>query len=262
MASNSEGTNAGSPNTDSSPRGFGVFMTYISNNKIETGQWFSRMFTVFCAIMYLFPIYGQLVSFGFYQRAIIAHGLTSALRLHQRMPPVRFTTEYLALLLVEDSCHNLFYSLIFANSYPFTMVLTPVFLLALLHSSNFTKKAAVMIDSSFLNPIRALAEKLIGKQTDILRFIAMNEILLMPCLIFMAFTGRMSLIIPIIYIRFLTFRYQSRRNPYCRQIFFQMRVQAENYCQRPGTNAVVKNFLTKCIAMISRFAPPETVPTG
>lgn len=48
----------------------------------------------------------------------------------------------------------------------------------------------------------------------------------------------------------------------CRQIFFQMRVQAENYCQRPGTNAVVKNFLTKCIAMISRFAPPETVPTG
>lgn len=45
-----------------------------------------------------------------------------------------------------------------------------------------------MIDSSFLNPIRALAEKLIGKQTDILRFIAMNEILLMPCLIFMAFT--------------------------------------------------------------------------
>ncbi|XP_071848010.1 transmembrane protein 33-like [Apostichopus japonicus] len=262
MATSNDGHNSGGSSTESPPRGFGVFLTYISNNKTETAQWFSRMFTVFCAIMYLFPIYGQAVSFGFYQRSIIAHGLTSALRLHQRMPPFRFTTEYLALLLVEDSCHNLFYSLIFANSYPFTMVLTPVFLFALLHSSNFTKKAIMMIDSSLLNPIKALAEKLISKQTDILRFIAMNEILLMPCLIFMAFTGRMSLVIPIIYIRFLTFRYQSRRNPYCKQIFFQMRVRVENYCQRPGTNAAVRTFLTKCIGMISRFAPPETVPQG
>lgn len=237
-------------------------MNYVSNNKTETAQWFSRLFSIFCAIMYLFPIYGQAVSFGFYQRAIIAHGLTSALRLHQRMPAFQFNRIYLGMLLVEDSCHNLFYSLIFANSYPFTMVLTPVFLLALLHSSNFTKKAITMIGSSFLNPIKALTEKLINKQVDILRFIAMNEILLMPCLIFMGFTGRMSIVVPIIYIRFLTFRYQSRRNPYCRQLFYQMRVATEHYCQRPGTNPAVKTFLQKCIAMISRFAPNETTATG
>ena len=60
---------------------------------------------------------------GSYQRALICNGLVSALRLHQRLPQFQFNREYLGLLLLEDSCHNLLYSLIFANSYPITCIL-------------------------------------------------------------------------------------------------------------------------------------------
>lgn len=70
-----------------------------------------------------YPCYRPQAAMGSYQRALIANGLVSALRLHQRLPHFQFNREYLGLLLLEDSCHNLLYSLIFANSYPITCIL-------------------------------------------------------------------------------------------------------------------------------------------
>jgi hypothetical protein len=104
--------------------------------------------------------------------------------------------------------------------------------------------------------MRKMVDKLITNQSQILRFIALDEIILMPCLIFMVFTGRVSFLVPFMYFRFLTFRYASRRNPYCKQIFHELRVVTENYCNKPNTPVFLRNFLTKCITMISRFAPP------
>jgi len=63
---------------------------------------------------------------SFYQRALLANALTSALRLHQRLPHFQLSRAFLAQALLEDSCHYLLYSLIFVNSYPVTSILSLV----------------------------------------------------------------------------------------------------------------------------------------
>lgn len=63
---------------------------------------------------------------NFYQRALLANALTSALRLHQRLPRFQLSRAFLAQALQEDSCHYLLYSLILVNSYPITSILLPL----------------------------------------------------------------------------------------------------------------------------------------
>ncbi len=59
-----------------------------------------------------------------YQRALLSNAATSALRLHQRLPNFQLSREFFGLLMLEDSAHYLFYSLIFVNSHPVTSILT------------------------------------------------------------------------------------------------------------------------------------------
>lgn len=73
-----------------------------------------------------------------YYKVLMANAATSALRLHQRMPRLSFTREYLALLLVEDSCHYLFFSTIFLYVSPFILILFPVVLFAILHAASYS----------------------------------------------------------------------------------------------------------------------------
>ena len=63
---------------------------------------------------------------NFYQRALLANALTSALRLHQRLPHFQLSRAFLSQALQEDSCHYLLYSLILVNSYPITSILLVV----------------------------------------------------------------------------------------------------------------------------------------
>lgn len=76
-------------------------------------------------------------SISAYQKALLANGATSALRLHQRIPNFRLNMEFFNRLMVEDSAHYLFYSILFIFSRQITMVLLPIFLFALLHLLSF-----------------------------------------------------------------------------------------------------------------------------
>jgi transmembrane protein 33 len=73
-----------------------------------------------------------------YYKVLIASIATSALRLHQRMPRVQFTREFLSSLLLEDSFHYFFYSLIFLYVSPVFILLFPVVLFAVLHSASYS----------------------------------------------------------------------------------------------------------------------------
>lgn len=75
-----------------------------------------------------------------FYKVLLANAATSALRLHQRLPRIQLTKEFLALLLLEDSCHYLFFSLIFLYVQPFIMILFPVVLFAVLHSASYSLK--------------------------------------------------------------------------------------------------------------------------
>lgn len=88
-----------------------------------------------------------------FYKVLISNAATSALRLHQRLPPIQFTREFLALLLVEDSCHYLFFSLIFLYVQPFILIIFPVVLFAVLHSASYSLKVldvSLRVDSALL----------------------------------------------------------------------------------------------------------------
>lgn len=87
---------------------FNVFLSFLQ-------AWKSlKHFNLFCR---------PYAAANFYQRALLANALTSALRLHQRLPHIQLSRAFLAQALQEDSCHYLLFSLILVNSYPITSIL-------------------------------------------------------------------------------------------------------------------------------------------
>lgn len=93
-------------------------------------------------------------------------------------------------------------------------------------------------------------------QRNILQTVALTEIMLMPCIIFAILSGVGGIITPFIYYRFLVLRYTSRRNPYTRQMFHELRVATEILVYKPQCPAFIRNTTIKAIAVISRLAPP------
>ncbi|KAJ8269509.1 hypothetical protein COCON_G00121160 [Conger conger] len=228
---------------------------FMLSNKVETAMWLSRLFTVYCSVLFILPLLGLLEAANFYQRALLANALTSALRLHQRLPHFQLSRAFLAQALQEDSCHYLLYSLILVNSYPITMGIFPVFLFSLLHATTYTKRVLDTVGPNSLAFVRNLLDKLTANQQNILKFIACNEIFLMPATVFLLFSGQGSLLQPFIYYRFLTLRYSSRRNPYCRTLFTELRVLLEHLIMKPACPAFFRRMCLNSIAFISRLAP-------
>ncbi|XP_057583515.1 transmembrane protein 33 isoform X2 [Hippopotamus amphibius kiboko] len=169
-----------------SPQAAGA-VQFMMANKLDTAMWLSRLFTVYCSALFVLPLLGLHEAASFYQRALLANALTSALRLHQRLPHFQLSRAFLAQALLEDSCHYLLYSLIFVNSYPVTMSIFPVLLFSLLHAATYTKKVLDAKGSNSLPLLRSLLDKLSSNQQNILKFIACNEIFLMPATVFMLF---------------------------------------------------------------------------
>ena len=58
--------------------------------------------------------------YNMYYKALLANSATSALRLHQRLPQVQLSREFLGKVFLEDSAHYLLYSMIFFYSPPVT----------------------------------------------------------------------------------------------------------------------------------------------
>ncbi|XP_041121604.1 transmembrane protein 33-like [Polyodon spathula] len=233
----------------------GGSVQFLLANKLETAMWLSRLFTVYCSVLFILPFLGLQEAANFYQRALLANALTSALRLHQRLPHFQLSRAFLALALLEDSCHYLLFSLIFVNSYPVTMSIFPVFLFSLLHATTYTKKVLNAMGPSSLAFVRTFLDKLATNQQSILKFIACNEIFLMPATVFMLFSGQGSLIQPFIYYRFLSLRYSSRRNPYCRTLFTELRILIEHITMKPACPVFLRRMCLNSIALVSRLAP-------
>jgi hypothetical protein len=95
---------------------------HVLVHKIDCGLWAMRILTVFFTFGYFLPIFGS--AQNAYYKALIANAAINALRLHQRLGRVRLSREFLAELLMEDSCHYLFYSMIFLYVAPLTRILS------------------------------------------------------------------------------------------------------------------------------------------
>jgi len=254
------------PGTSSSPN-WAAFRQYLLDNKLESLLLLTRVFTIICSILYLVPFFSPMFSYNCYKRVLICSAATSALRLHQRLPRFQFSKEYLGLLLAEDSCHYLLFSVMFINSQPVTIILIPVAIFALLHTVTFTKKllsipgTGGVINMPLISSARKAIDKVEMNQQGFLRFIACTEIMLMPAVILMMLSGHVGIVIPFVYYRFLGFRYASRRNPYCRLIFFELRKSSEQMVGHPRCPGFLRTGVFKFTAFIAKLAPPVMAPT-
>ena len=176
---------------------FSRVLQFVQSNKLDCIIFTARLYTIFSCIFFVVPLYGAESMPVFYQRALLSNGLSCALRLHQRLPVVQMNREFLARLMAEDSAHYLMFTLLFMMTSPVTIVLMPLFLLALFNISYFIQKNVGAARGIFL--MNTLVSKVTTNSQSILKFIALNEILIFPALIMMLFSGKCNLLAPFIY---------------------------------------------------------------
>lgn len=127
-------------------KGWPALKHQIIQDKIKVAQLVLRLITILFTFQYLIPIFGWVLDdhnhvvcvyglrfsdkFGFvrvfrnpydaYYKVLLSCTATNILRLHQRLPRVTFTREFLQTLFLEDSFHYLFYTSIFQYTPPVT----------------------------------------------------------------------------------------------------------------------------------------------
>lgn len=243
------------PTTNQQPQ-MGI-MTYMLQDKITALLFLTRLFTVVCTFFFIVPISGYDLN-ALYSKSLMSSAATSALKLHQRMTGVPFQLNrvYLSQLMLEDSFHYLLFALVFMNSAPITIVLMPVTGFALLHVANYMK-TLINLDGrqDSYGPIRKVVNMVCTKDKDIMRFVAINEIILLPTLVVMIFVGKSTIFMPFVYFRFLSMRYQSRRNPYTKQMFMEIRVTVEHFINGPSCPQFLRSAMQRVIGMVSRLSP-------
>ncbi len=256
-------------------RGWNTLVSHVSAHKLDCGLWATRLATVVFALGYFLPIFGGDPRTAYYKALVIiaqhilvssslililvvsqaANAATSALRLHQRLPAVRLNREFLALLLSEDSAHYLFFSLIFLFASPVTVALLPAALFAFLHAASYSLTLLDALGQNSWWGARMLISLVELQSRNILRMAAFSEIFLLPLSLVLVFTGRTPLLTPFVYYRFLGLRYASRRNPYCRTMFHELRLAVEEAASSPKMPQGVRNLLFKAVNFVSGMAP-------
>lgn len=227
---------------------------HILAHKINVALWGIRILTIIFTLGYFIPIFGS--AHNAFYKALMANAATNALRLHQRLNGVQFTRAFLASLLLEDSCHYLFFSLIFMYVSPVTLVLLPGVLFAILHAASYSLTLLDTLGQNSWWGARLLISLVEFQSRNILRLAAFTEIVLMPMTIILILLGKAGLLTPFIYYHFLVQRYTSRRNPYTRNMFHELRMLTEATANKPVVPGILRNLLMGAINFTCKLAPP------
>ncbi|KAJ8971730.1 hypothetical protein NQ317_002560 [Molorchus minor] len=231
---------------------------HVVTHKIDCTLWAIRVISIIFTIGYILPVFGS--SQNYYYKVLLANAAISALRLHQRLGAVRLSREFLAELLIEDSCHYLFYSLIFLYVTPVTLVLLPIVLFSTLHAASYSLTILDTLGQNSWWGARLLISLVEFQSLNILRLVAFSEIVLLPYTVLLILMGRASLLTPLIYYHFLTQRYMSRRNPYTRNMFHELRVLLEKTAAKPSIPGIVRQILLSIVNFTSKLAPSPVQP--
>lgn len=240
------------------PSAVNALKEHVLEKKVDVTLWATRFLVLFFTFFYFIPIFGNPANS--YYKVLIANAAISALRLHQRLPPFALSRDYFRHLVSEDSFHYLWFSIIFLYVSPITLAILPVFLFCLIH---FASYSLTILDTLGQNSWwgARLSISLVEFQTrNILRLIAFAEIFLMPFVVIMIFLGKAGLFTPFMYYHFLTMRYSSRRNPYTKNMFTEIRQVAERIANNSKTPGFVKTAIGTGIQLVIRLAPPTEVP--
>ncbi|CAG9854172.1 unnamed protein product [Phyllotreta striolata] len=240
---------------------FNALKHHVLSNRVDCVLWLTRVFAILFSLFYLIPIFGN--SYNYYYKVLIANAAISALRLHQRLGTVQLNREFFMRLLTEDSCHYLFYSLIFLYVAPATVVLIPIFLFSVLHAASYSLTLLDTLGQNSLWGARLGISVVEFQSLYILKSAAFVEIFLMPYTVILVMMGKASLLTPFIYYQFLFQRYTSRRNPYSRLMFRELRVVFENTANKANMPGIVSKLLLFVVNFTLKLAPqPYQMPYG
>lgn len=226
---------------------------HIKENKIDVAMWATRTLAIIFTFGYILPIIATAQSS--FNKVLLANAATNALRLHQRLPRFALSKEFIGRLFTEDSCHYLMFSLIFFNVQPTLFILVPIFLFAILHSASYSLKIVDLIGQNSWWGARFLISIVEFQATNILKAVAFSEIFIMPTAIILTFMGKAGLMTPFVYYHFLQMRYNSRRNPYTRNAFAELRMLFESLAGL--LPPFLSNILLAGIGFISRLSPQQ-----
>ncbi|XP_032683143.1 Krueppel homolog 2 [Odontomachus brunneus] len=252
MADNTR-TDSGDSSSPQVEKGWSELKQHIVENKINFALWLTRCFTIILTIGYIIPIFGN--PFNIYYKILMNNAATSALRLHQRVPRVQITRQFLEMLLLEDSCHYLFYSLIFLYTAPATLVLTPVFLFAQLHMASYFLTLLDCLGHNYWWGARLGISLVEFQSRKILRLCALSEIIILPFTAVLVFTGRAGLLTPFIYYQFLKLRLSSQRNPYTRNVFYELRNGLSSVSKKPAVPNIIRRIIDALLSITQQMAP-------
>ncbi|BES90686.1 unnamed protein product [Nesidiocoris tenuis] len=228
---------------------------HVKANRIDVALWCTRGLTLAFLFFYIIPIFGN--PYNTYYKALAASAATSALRLHQRQPCFRLNMQFIASMLMEDSCHYLVYSMIFFYVAPFTcsVVLIPIFCFSLIHFASYSLRILDVLGPNSLWLARLLISLIELNARKILNLIAITEIMLMPFCVTLVFTGRASFLTPFMYHQFLVMRYKSQRNPSTRQKFAELRQSALFLANHQKTPAFLRQLIISGIDLVCWLGP-------
>ncbi|XP_033222426.1 Krueppel homolog 2 [Belonocnema kinseyi] len=248
MADSSSASSANQPE-----RGLAALKQHVIEHKISCGLWALRLLAMLFTLFYFIPLFGN--PYNIYYKVLICNSAINALRLHQRMPPIQFTSAFFAELSMEDSFHYLFYASVFLYASPIALVLLPIFLFALLHFASYSLTLLDCLGQNRMWAWRLMISLVEFQSGNILRFIAMIEIILLPISIFLVFSGRAGLLTPFIYYHFLSLRLKSRRNPYTRNVFYEIRNAISAVAAKPSVPAIIRRLLTYFLQVVQVMEP-------
>ncbi|XP_074037875.1 transmembrane protein 33-containing Krueppel homolog 2 [Leptinotarsa decemlineata] len=258
MSDSNEAT-ASTSTADSSgtqrPRGvnYEALKHHIVTHKIDCGLWAIRVLAIILGFAYFIPIFGN--SHNFYYKVLLANAAINALRLHQRVGRVTLSREFISALLTEDSCHYLFYSLIFLYVAPLSLVLVPILLFCMLHAASYSLTLLDTLGQNSWWGARLLISLVEFQSLNILRAVAFTEICLMPFTVVLILMGRATLLTPFIYYHFLVQRYNSRRNPYTRNMFRELRMLSESTASKPNMPSFIRTIILSIVKFTCKLAP-------
>ncbi|GBP76230.1 Krueppel homolog 2 [Eumeta japonica] len=240
------------------PKGFVALKEHVKEHKIDVALWALRVLTLLCVFNYVLPIF--LSANNAFYKALIGNAAISALRLHQRIPPheISLSRLFVARFFQEDSAHYFFYSFIFMSATPNILILTPVFLFALLHASSYSLTILDTLGQNSMWVARLLISLVEFQSRNILRAAALAELALFPLVVLYSLFGYCALLTPFVYYYFITWRYSSRRNPYTRNTCRELRVLAEQTAARPNVPEPLRKLLRGAVTLTCRMAPPAT----
>jgi len=233
-------------------------LEFFKSNQSEALCFALRLATLYFSLGYILPLGSPASQYNCYSKAFVAAAATNAFRLHQRMSGSTFrvmSADFWKSLILEDSAHYLFYSLLFMLSAPVTMALLPIFLYALLHTTSFALKAATSLGYANNPTVQKISTLKTQHTGNLLSCIACAEVAIMPVCIGLIFSGKASILFPFVYYRFLTLRYVSRRNPYTRETFSQLKISLYQMASSGSCPAFVSNLIYKVVGFIERLAP-------